>query len=119
MRTLVLLSVVFCVFLAGCKRGEDIVGIWSFPLPRMPLKMEFKSDGTYVGSAMGGGATLTGKYQVDGNVLAMDPPQVSGSAPVSVNAAAGQMRLEMRKLGPNAYRLSAPGLNFTMSKMRP
>lgn len=112
MPTLLVLAVV-----AGCGGKPNIVGTWSFPLPRMPMTIDFKSDGTYEGRAMGGRATLTGKYSVESNRLILDPPQIQG-APVGMDASAGAMKLKMEPLGPGAYRLSAPPqLSFVMSRM--
>jgi hypothetical protein len=83
----------------------------------MPMTIQFKPDGTYEGRAMGGRATMTGKYSVESDRLILDPPQVQG-APIGTDALAGAMELKMEPLGPGAYRLSAPPqLSFVMSRM--
>lgn len=112
MPTLLVLAV-----LAGCEGKPSIVGTWSFPLPRTPMTIVFKADGTYEGRALGGQATLTGKYSVEANRLILNPPQFQG-APVGIDAFSGAMELKMEPLGPGAYRLSAPPqLSFVMSRM--
>jgi hypothetical protein len=106
--------------LAGCEGKPYLVGTWSFPLPRMPMTIEFKPDGTYEGKATGGRTTLKGKYSIESNLLILDPPQIQGETADmdAMDAFAGAMKLKMEPLGPGAYRLSAPPqLSFVMSRM--
>jgi len=101
----------------GCSKRPNVVGSWNFALPGMPMKVDFKGDGTYKGVTSVGAMGLNGTYHLDGPILVMDPPRMSGPNG-EVTPPGGQMRLKMEAAGPDAYRLSAPGLQFSMDRIQ-
>lgn len=84
------------------------------------MQVEFGSDGKYTGTmaGMGGVAQVSGNYSVNGSVLEMDPPTVTGPGG-SASPPGGRMKVKMTSQGPDMILLDAGDKKFTLTRIAP
>lgn len=84
------------------------------------LQIEFGSDGRYNGTmnSMGATGAVSGTYKLNGNMLEMEPPTVTGPGG-SASPSGGTMRVKLISQGPDAYVMDAGNQKFMMHRMGP
>ncbi len=108
--------------LTGCKGGSapSLSGRWNMAMGPTTMQVEFGADGKYTGTMAGatGLAQVSGNYSVNGSVLEMDPPTITGPGG-SVSPPGGRMKVKMTSQGPDMILLDAGDKKFTLTRIAP
>lgn len=110
MKTVAILlsTLVLTLVLGGCSKSNDLSGQWRLTQGVSEMDLTF-AGGTYSGTMVTvPGATVKGTYKVEGDVLMMEPPTISGPGG-TVTPQGGTMRVKMVPQGPDKYELQADG----------
>ncbi|MCC7436159.1 MAG: hypothetical protein IT363_15900 [Methanoregulaceae archaeon] len=101
-------AVASMLLLAGCSKSNDLSGQWRLTQGVSEMDLTF-TGGQYSGTMVTiPGATVKGTYKIEGDVLIMEPPTISGPQG-TVTPQGGTMRVKMVPQGPDKYELQAEG----------
>lgn len=106
--SLVLALVGSWVLLSGCGKSTELTGRWRLTQGVSQMDLTF-AGGQYSGTMVTvPGATVKGTYKIEGDVLTMEPPTISGPSG-TMTPPGGTMRVKMVPQGPDKYELQAQG----------
>lgn len=96
------------LLVAGCSKSNDLSGQWRLTQGVSQMDLTF-AGGQYSGTMVTvPDTTVKGTYKIEGDVLIMEPPTLSGPSG-TVTPPGGTMRVKMVPQGPDKYELQAEG----------